>query len=84
MSRESAASKARRYLAEGRVVLVHVERGHATAVVRGDGAMHHVTVRGASWTCTCPARTRCSHQQAVGLVVAVDLDPQAPTLRRVK
>ncbi len=82
MPRESAATKARRYLTEGRVVIVHVERGRATAVVRGDGHLHHVTVHGAAWSCTCAARGRCSHQLAVGLVTAVDLADPPPTRPR--
>ena len=72
MPREDAQDKGRRYLLEGRVVITHVDRHRAAAVVRGDGHLHHVTVRGPEWTCTCPARTRCSHQYAVGLVIAID------------
>lgn len=73
MPRENAAQKARRLLAEGRVVITRVEPGRATAVVRGDGHLWHVTAEGPIWTCTCLARGRCSHLQAVGLVVAIDI-----------
>jgi uncharacterized Zn finger protein len=70
--RENAQDKGKRYLLEGRVVIVHVDRDSAAAVVRGDGHLHHVAVHGPAWTCTCPARTRCSHQYAVGHVIAID------------
>lgn len=73
MPRENAQAKARRYLTEGRITLTHVDQHTARAVIRGDGSHHHVTVTGPTWTCTCPARTRCSHQIAVGLVIAIDL-----------
>jgi len=43
------------------------------AQVRGDGEMYTVTGDPAGWSCTCPARGRCCHQLAVGLVV--DLSP---------
>ena len=78
MARENAAAKARRYLVEGRCIVTRVEPGRAAAIVRGDGQLHHVTVRGQTWTCTCPARTRCSHQIAVGLVIAIDLPEGTP------
>lgn len=78
MSREGAAAKARRYLVDGRVVVTHVTTGRASAVVRGDGHLWRVEARGPHWSCTCPARTRCSHQLAVGLVVAVDLPEGTP------
>lgn len=72
--RENAASKARRYLAEGRIVVERVDARSVVAVARGDGERHHVTWRrSGGWSCTCPARGRCCHLQAVGLVVAVDL-----------
>lgn len=77
MARENAAAKARRYLSEGRVVLTRVDHDRAAAVVRGDGRLHHVSVRGPEWACTCEARSRCSHMIAVGLVVAVDY-PEGP------
>ena len=72
MARESAATKARRYLTEGRVVVTRAEPNRAGAIVRGDGHLWHVTVNGPHWTCTCPCRQRCSHMQAVGLVTAID------------
>lgn len=70
MTRESAATKARRYLVEGRVVVEVVGTGHLLATVRGDGALHRVTYGRGGWLCACPARSRCAHLLAVGLVTA--------------
>ncbi len=70
--RENAAVKARRYLLEGRVVMVTVTTDSVAAVVRGGAALHRVDYgvrRG--WRCSCPAVGRCCHLLAVGLVVAV-------------
>ena len=69
--RESAYVKSRRYLVEGRVILVRVTTSTALAHVRGDGAVHTVIAAPHIWTCTCPARGRCCHQLAVGLVTAI-------------
>jgi uncharacterized Zn finger protein len=75
MPREDAASKARRYLLEGRLVVELVRADEVAAVVRGDGAQHRVTFFRNRWRCTCPSRGRCSHQLAVGLVVAPRQEP---------
>lgn len=73
--REAAATKAARYLVEGRVILTGVGADRVAARIRGDGAVHQVTWRGDKWTCTCPALSdRCSHLLAVRRVVAVDLE----------
>ena len=70
MTRESADTKARRYLVEGRVIIREAGAGHVAATVRGDGAMWSVTYRRGGWHCPCPARGRCCHLLSVGLVVA--------------
>jgi len=71
--RESAPDKALRYLTEGRVVIRRITPRTVMAQVRGDGEMYTVAGDPAGWSCTCPARGRCCHQLAVGLVV--DLSP---------
>ena len=71
MVREAAPAKARRYLTEGRVQLVRVTESNALAKVRGDGAVHTVIANPKFWSCSCPAKGRCAHLLAVGLVVAV-------------
>ena len=43
MTRESADSKGRRYLLEGRVVIESAGPGWIAATVRGAGEYHHVT-----------------------------------------
>lgn len=76
MTRENAAEKARRYLAEGRLVVTAVDGDHLTATCRGGGAVYELDHRpGRGWSCTCPARTdRCAHLHALQLVVAVAAD----------
>jgi uncharacterized Zn finger protein len=73
MPREDAVAKARRLLAEGRVVVLSVDETQTHAVVRGDSAeLYSVWWRPGSWTCTCSALSRCSHVRAVQLCT---LDP---------
>jgi uncharacterized Zn finger protein len=70
MSRESADAKARRYLSEGRVTVVAVAVEHVDAIVKGDAALWRVTYRRGGWHCPCPAKGRCAHLLALGLIVA--------------
>lgn len=70
MSRESADVKARRYLAEARLTVLRVVDGEVDAVARGDGAVYELGYRRGEWFCPCPARGRCAHLLALGLVVA--------------
>jgi uncharacterized Zn finger protein len=67
--RENATTKARRLLGKGRLTIVHADEGGVAALIRGDSAMaYRVTHAGGEWRCDCPARTRCSHVQALMLV----------------
>jgi uncharacterized Zn finger protein len=68
--RENAAAKARRYLAEGRVVVTDASAAKVRATVRGDGALDPVEYLAGAWSCPCAARGRCAHLLAVGLVTA--------------
>lgn len=75
MPREDYLTKGRRLVAEGRVTIRRVgfaSADYATVIaeVRGDSAaLYSVTYSPRSgWSCTCPARSRCSHEQAVMLV----------------
>lgn len=68
--REDARTKATRLLVEGRVAIRRVDHQHVVARVRGEGEDHEVTFDGA-WSCSCPARSRCSHQFAVMRVVTI-------------
>ena len=67
--RENAQDKARRLLTEGRVTVRTITADMIVASVRGDSALVYETRwdRG-GWTCTCDARSRCSHVQALMLV----------------
>lgn len=72
--RENAATKARRYLTEGRLIVTYVNRDRVRAVCRGDGAVHRLGFEHGTWTCTCEVRTdACSHLRALRHVVAIDL-----------
>jgi hypothetical protein len=69
MTRETIASKARRYLVEQRVTVTRVDGDVADAVVRGDTGEHRTgrdPARG--WHCSCQAHGRCSHVAALKLV----------------
>jgi len=68
--RESAETKARRYLTEGRLIVTVVAGDHVTATCRGDGEIHRLEVHGDDRQCSCLARSRCSHLIALGLVTA--------------
>ena len=71
MPREDAATKGRRYVSEGRLIVECVEGDYIAATCRGGGEVYacgHTPVRG--WWCECPARTTCSHVHALQLVTA--------------
>jgi hypothetical protein len=71
--REDVQTKARRYLAEGRVRihLCHEETGIVKADVRGNGAVYLVDHDEAGWRCDCPARTECAHVAALKCVTVL-------------
>jgi hypothetical protein len=73
MTREDAASKARRIVGEGRLIVRELDEHAGTVMgeVRGDGAVWITGRDERGWFCDCPARGRCSHQLALGLVVAL-------------
>ena len=65
--------KADRLLLEGRLRVVRVDGSLIVAECRGDsGVVYELTHAGARWTCSCPARTDCSHLRALWRVVAVE------------
>ena len=69
MTRENAEEKGKRYLLEGRVTIAQALAERVVATVRSDaGAIYEVTHRRGGWACTCPARGRCAHLVAVGLI----------------
>jgi hypothetical protein len=73
--RETAATKASRYLVEGRLVVTAVQQGKVTSSCRGDGHIWLQAYSNGVWRCTCPVVTdQCSHLLALRRVVAVDLE----------
>jgi hypothetical protein len=61
--REDAATKARRYVSEGRLTIRLVNAEEIRAQARGDGAVYELGfLPGRGWWCECPAVTdRCGH-----------------------
>ena len=68
LSRESAETKGRRYLVEGRLQIVSYGSDTIEAVCRGTEETHRLGFSGGSYFCSCPAKTRCSHLVALQLV----------------
>ena len=72
--RESAATKARRYLSEGRITLIDVSATSVSALVRGDGQIYAAGYTYGEWRCDCPTPTpQCSHLIALRLITAPDM-----------
>jgi hypothetical protein len=69
-SRESAATKARRYITESRLTIQSVHGARVFAQCRGDGTTYTLGYAHGRWFCSCPARTvDCAHLRALRLVV---------------
>lgn len=68
MARETVEAKGRRYLVEGRLVVNAVSADRTAATCRGQGEVYRLGHAG-DWFCSCPARGRCAHLVARGLVV---------------
>jgi uncharacterized Zn finger protein len=68
-SRESAQTKGRRYLIEGRLRLLLVHGARIYAEVRGNGETYHCGHVKGRWWCECPARGTCAHLVSLQLVV---------------
>jgi hypothetical protein len=69
---ENATGKARRYVAEGRLIVRAVDSTSARAECRGDGVIYEVGFKDGRWFCDCPALGRCSHEYALGLVLSFE------------
>jgi SWIM zinc finger len=73
--REDVQTKARRYLAEGRVRIriLNEQSGVADAEVRGSGAVYSVEHDDKGWSCNCPAKSKnCAHVLALKLVTVLE------------
>jgi len=66
--------KARRYLADGKVNVIHAAPGDCEVAVQGSKPEpYRVRLVGATWSCPCEARSwRCAHVVAAGLVIPSD------------
>jgi hypothetical protein len=73
---ESVDQKAGRYLAEGRVAVLHVDRKNGSGIyqVKGsDDDPYEVTYSRGDWTCNCQARVlQCSHIAACKKISAFE------------
>lgn len=79
MTRENAETKAWRLLITGRVVVRAVNARELLVVVRGETDEYLVRWRrGVGYTCTCPARSTCSHRKAAALVTVPPRGEQQP------
>ena len=72
--RENVATKGRRYVAEGRLIVraLDDDAGTVDADCRGSGAVWSLGRDTDGWWCSCPARSTCSHVAALQLVVALE------------
>ena len=70
---EAADVKARRLLAENRLLILEVAVDRIAALCRGDTGLYSLGYSTGDWACDCPARTRgCSHLRALRLVIVAD------------
>ena len=71
--RESKQLKAMRLLVTGRLRVLRVDRDFIAAECRGDsGEVYNLLWKHQRWSCSCAARTDCSHLNALWAVVAVN------------
>jgi uncharacterized Zn finger protein len=70
LGRENAATKAMRYLVEGRCILRYVDDERVVARVRGREVYDVEFAPGRGWSCSCAARGRCAHIIALVHVTA--------------
>lgn len=69
---ETTIEKAQRILTDGRLTVERVEGDLVVASCAGDsGTVYHLGFdpRTKGWRCTCPARKRCAHLEALMLVI---------------
>jgi hypothetical protein len=71
--RENVRDKSIRLLTHGRLRVLRVDSDFIAAECRGDsGEVYNLLWRDQRWSCSCPARTDCSHLRALWAVVAVN------------
>ena len=69
--KESVEKKAVRYLSERRLTVTHVDDFQVTASCRGVDGVYAIRwiPEFLSWECSCQARGKCCHLEAVKMVV---------------
>lgn len=74
--RENVKEKSLRIVTSGRLRVTSVQGNEIQAICRGDSGqvynLRHTETDVPFWSCSCPARTACSHLYALWLVTAVD------------
>jgi uncharacterized Zn finger protein len=65
---ENAQAKGQRYLSEARLIVEYVDDDVIRASCRGGGAVYVLGHERGRWHCTCPAKGRCAHLNALMLV----------------
>lgn len=65
---ETIEQKAGRYLADGRLLVEHVDDGRVEALCGGDHGVYELKVDRDGAVCSCPASGRCAHLVALELV----------------
>jgi uncharacterized Zn finger protein len=74
--RENAREKGKRLLVSGRLRVIQVDGNLIVAECRGDSGevyrLRHDPDDVPFWSCSCPARTACSHLHSLWAVVAVN------------
>ena len=75
-TRENATMKAQRLLLSGRLRVTRVDGNVIQALCRGDSGevyrLGHDPEDVPFWSCSCPAKTDCSHLRALWMVTAVE------------
>ena len=72
LGRNDKRTKAMRLLVTGRLRVLRLDAGFIAAECRGDsGHIYKLGWDGNLWTCSCPARSDCSHLNALWAVVSV-------------
>ena len=72
LGRNDKRMKAMRLLVTGRLRILRVDSNFIAAECKGDrGVMYELLWKDGLWTCSCPARTDCSHLNALWAVVSV-------------
>jgi hypothetical protein len=71
-TRENKRTKAARLLVTGRLRILRVDSDYIAAECKGDsGEVYSLGFKDGLWTCSCLARTDCSHMNALWAVTAV-------------